>query len=505
MAGEKHVRVPLTDLDSERLDTGFYAPDYFTARGQLRDSGLSVQDIGSFGEPWSFGAYALTSAIEWTRPGEGVPFFKAESLDSPLVDEGGLSFVTENTHRKLPKSVVGPGDIVVSTSGTVGRVAVVPASMTRANSNQDTIKFNPHRSDIDNYFLAAQLCCRFGQVLLNREAGGAVQQHVYLYNFKRIPLAIPNTDAQRYIGSKVRQAEALREWARSTERAARELYAAEVGKRGPTDLPYRQTFRTPLQERLDPEFYQPRYTGVLDAPWLVGASEPLGKLVVSGSYGCLPDSGTYGTGSERLLRATDLDGCGWSSDSGVRVPTDQIAAKALVGEGDVLLEVKGAMTRCVVAYGHAVGCYVNGTVYRFKASVDPWYLAVHLTGPIKQLYCARESVNNIILYLNLEAILSLPVIRLAPDVEGRIGGAFKRSVEAAGAARKLLTAARLLVEALIERKVTEAELIEAGKDPDADRALLSRLAEDGVDGAGAPLFVDLDGLAELIAEATADR
>jgi type I restriction enzyme S subunit len=69
------------------------------------------------------------------------------------------------------------------------------------------------------------------------------------------------------------------------------------------------------------------------------------------------------------------------------------------------------------------------------------------------------------------------------------------------AARALVAAARLLVEALIERKVTEAELIEAGKNTDADRALLARLAEDGLDGAGAPLFSDLDGLAQLIVEA----
>ena len=70
----------------------------------------------------------------------------------------------------------------------------------------------------------------------------------------------------------------------------------------------------------------------------------------------------------------------------------------------------------------------------------------------------------------------------------------------------LSTAARILVEALIERTVTEAELIAAHTDPTADRALLARLKTDGLDGDGDPLFPDLDRLFELLADlADADQ
>jgi len=66
-------------------------------------------------------------------------------------------------------------------------------------------------------------------------------------------------------------------------------------------------------------------------------------------------------------------------------------------------------------------------------------------------------------------------------------------------ARALVTAARLLAEALIERKVTEAELIAAGTDPAADRAMLARFTIAGLDAPCDPLFPDLDALAALIA------
>jgi type I restriction enzyme S subunit len=63
-----------------------------------------------------------------------------------------------------------------------------------------------------------------------------------------------------------------------------------------------------------------------------------------------------------------------------------------------------------------------------------------------------------------------------------------------------------LIEALIEGKVTEAELVNAQEalergDKTADRALLSRLTRKGVDVSGEPpLFPDLDALYALLAQ-----
>ena len=72
--------------------------------------------------------------------------------------------------------------------------------------------------------------------------------------------------------------------------------------------------------------------------------------------------------------------------------------------------------------------------------------------------------------------------------------------------QRLTTAAKLLVEALIEGKVTEAELVAAQEalergDDTANRALLRRLTRHGLDVPGQrPLFPDLDTLYALLAQ-----
>ena len=76
--------------------------------------------------------------------------------------------------------------------------------------------------------------------------------------------------------------------------------------------------------------------------------------------------------------------------------------------------------------------------------------------------------------------------------------------------RHLTVAAKLLVEALIEGQLTEAELIaaeqalQAGNDQ-LDRRILNRLKTDGIDGQGPALFSDLDELHRLLAQAEADE
>lgn len=255
----QHVRVPISEFSDERLDTGFYSQAYFVTRDQIEKSGLSTETIGSICEPWQFGAYALCNEIEWADSETGVPYIKAEALGSPLLNESGLAYVTPRTHRLLEKSRLLPGDIVVSTSGTIGLCAVLPEHINTANSNQDTIKFNPSAAGYDCYFVSAWLSSAPAQVFLNREAGGAVQQHVYLFNFKRLPLLKLSPTAQRYIGDKVRQAERLRERARDILQSVRRHHETLIPDFRPSSSKW-NSFRVNQKLMADvivPHFYPP--------------------------------------------------------------------------------------------------------------------------------------------------------------------------------------------------------------------------------------------------------
>ena len=85
-----------------------------------------------------------------------------------------------------------------------------------------------------------------------------------------------------------------------------------------------------------------------------------------------------------------------------------------------------------------------------------------------------------------------------PRIQDFIGGKLQVADTVSRLSKRLVASAKLLVEALIERNVTENELIHAQMrleqgDESADRAILSRLFEGGLDATETrPLFPDLD-------------
>lgn len=91
-----------------------------------------------------------------------------------------------------------------------------------------------------------------------------------------------------------------------------------------------------------------------------------------------------------------------------------------------------------------------------------------------------------------------------PRIQNFIGAKLQLADKLSRLSERLVASAKLLVEALIERNVTEDELIYAHTrleqgDESADRAILSRLYEGGWDATETrPLFPDMDAYYDIL-------
>lgn len=67
----------------------------------------------------------------------GIPFIKVESLtDSHQIDKSKIAYIDEETHELLNRSKLHHKDLLVSIAGTIGRFALLPQSISKANTNQ---------------------------------------------------------------------------------------------------------------------------------------------------------------------------------------------------------------------------------------------------------------------------------------------------------------------------------------------------------------------------------
>lgn len=504
------VRVPVADFSPERLDTGFYSKEFYAARAQIVQSGLSLEPIGAVCEPWQFGAYALCNDIVWSNEKDGVPFLKAEAIESPLVNDSALSYVTKATHSLLSKSALKAGDIIMSTSGTVGRLAVLPDSIPVANSNQDTIKFSLSGTSYDSHFVAAWLTSKYAQAFMNREAGGAVQQHIYLYNFKRLPLLKISPTAQQYIGDKVRQAERLRAWAKARGASIEALVSNEAMESA-CEITPKQHNRPQLDDlshRLDPKYYGNRAVAVFRQAKALG--KPLASLVKGIANG-FEERVFFDTGRD-YITVTEVSSGRLDLSSAPKISkATEVPDKAIIHERCALVVRTGSIGTAVKVDARDKGAVISSHLIRleFADEADAAAVAVYLCSTAGKVLQHKISYGAVQPQIGQDELLALPIPQFVLDAKEQILMLVMEQESAIRASKSLTTTAKLLVEALIEGQLTEAELITAEKALEADndrldRYILNRLKTDGIDGQGPALFSDLDELYSLLTQVEGD-
>jgi len=200
-------------IDPKRFDTGYYDPALTIAETMmLEGKHVSWKRLRKVGRVYNFGAYELTNEIRFVDKGtpDAVPFVTVTNINSLTVDYDAAPWIDQQSHRLLSASVCRPGIVMVSIAGTIGRAGVVPATLPECNGNQAIAKIEVDAEESDPHFLAAYLTTRVGSAASEREAAGAVQKNLYIYNVEEIPVPCPSKPLRMAIGHKVRAAERLR-------------------------------------------------------------------------------------------------------------------------------------------------------------------------------------------------------------------------------------------------------------------------------------------------------
>ena len=138
-------------------------------------------------------------------------------------------FVDEGKFDEMRRFELLPEDLIMSCSGTMGRVAIVPKDIKRGIINQALLKLTPS-SKILNTFLKAWMESEAFQDALKEYAGGAAIQNVASVKIlKEIKVPLPSMSDQKRV---VEELDALRE---ETQRLAslyeRKLAALEALKK----------------------------------------------------------------------------------------------------------------------------------------------------------------------------------------------------------------------------------------------------------------------------------
>ncbi len=118
--------------------------------------------------------------------------------------EFGRYFIDENKFQEMKRFEVYSGDILISCSGTMGKVTIVPTSFKKGIINQALLKLTPLVERIDVVFLKYALESQAIQEKhFSNQPGVAIQNVASVGALKQIELSLPPLEIQRVIVERI--------------------------------------------------------------------------------------------------------------------------------------------------------------------------------------------------------------------------------------------------------------------------------------------------------------
>lgn len=484
-------------LESRRLDTSFYDPEAIHALDQIQ--AYNHMQISHVGRVWCFGAYELCNNIQECDDPQATVFFKIGDLQEPFIKPENLTHITEGSAEILSEARVCPGDILVSIAGTIGACGLVPElEVNGYTANQALAKIRPLK--INRYFLLSFMLTDQFKKVIKREAGGGVQKNLYLHNFSRLPIIKPCDEIQAYIGNKVRQAERLRQRAKNLKLDREELLETLCGLQLPESSLTSNVPLEALTARLDAKYNGSDVLALRDS--LRNNSKEIGDLIKSKSNGF--ECRNFVDAGRRYITVSEVSSGRLNLSTAPQISFEvTVPGKAQLTEESLLVVRTGSLGHAVTPQPEDVGSAISSHLIHLKCKSRERAnaLGAFLSSPIGLRLQLAASYGAVQPQLSQDELLKIRVPNKIIENEGRLYDSSSLEERTRRSAEKLVSAAKFLVEALIEGQVTEAELIEAQNDSEKNRQILSKLTFKGyeVDGAE-PLFPNIDELFQLLDE-----
>lgn len=208
--------------DDIRLDAGYYNSDIVQAYQSLESSGLVLKKLGDVTE-----RIFIPPRFKRIYVGQehGVPFLQGSHLVH--FRPADLKYLSKSAHKNLKRWIIEAGWVLVTCSGTIGRVAIALQQWDGWAASQHILRVVPQRnSPCPPGYIYSWLASPLGQVQFNG-IYGAVVDEITAEHVENILIPVPETREQQAIVNSINE---LAVQSVATKELALEQDALAIGK-----------------------------------------------------------------------------------------------------------------------------------------------------------------------------------------------------------------------------------------------------------------------------------
>lgn len=369
------------------------------------------------------------------NPPMGVEQSNYLMLSSKNIDD---DYITLNDPRYLSqedfeaenrRTNIKPNDLLITIVGTIGRVAIVPNSLTEFCVQRSVAVLKPKPEIVYNRFLMHYL--QSMRPYLEQESRGVAQKGIYLKQLSNLSIILPPLDEQRKIAAVLDKVSDL------------------IAKR-------RQQL-----DKLD-EIVKSRFIEMFGNPKSNPNSYPISQLsehikfLTSGSRGwaqyCVDN------GSEWFITIKNVKDCRISIDNmqPINAPDNAEAKRTKVQEGDLLISITADLGRTGVVTKEIAdhGAYINQhlTCIRLnKEILNPMYVAFFMESPAGKEQFESKNQSAVKAGLNFNSINSLRLLVPPLELQNQFAAFVAQTDKSKLAIQKSLEKLEILKKSLMQK------------------------------------------------------
>jgi len=331
----------------------------------------------------------------WQYSDNGVPFVNIRCLVDGKLDREAMSKVSsKDAYEKYPHFLLQADDYVVSSSGTLGRIATVRTNDLPCLLNTSVIRMRPKYEALDRLFLKYFLHSNYYQSQILSFATGSAQLNYGPYHLKQMYIVIPPIAEQKHIakilGSLDDKIELNRKMNATLEQMARALFQSWFVDFDPVHA--KAAGRQPIgmdkaTADLFPDSFVDSELGKIPDGWRIGSIYDIANVIYGAPFASsLFNSEKVG---KPLIRIRDL------TDESPAVFTTEVHPKGyLLQPGDIAVGMDGEFRAYLWA---GVESWLNQRVCVFapKPGYSAAFVRNSIIAPLAQVE-ATETATTVI-------------------------------------------------------------------------------------------------------------
>ena len=168
-----------------------------------------VRDIRSMNFDISDGNYSSKYPKSSDFRSIGIPFIRANNIRDLTVIDDDLRFISVAQHQELQKGHLKANDILITTRGEIGQLAIVPNRHINSNIKAQLVRINCSQTEMDHRFLVYAMSSKNAREQFENLQTGSALKQLPVGRLIQFTLPVPRPEEQRAIATALSDVDSL--------------------------------------------------------------------------------------------------------------------------------------------------------------------------------------------------------------------------------------------------------------------------------------------------------